>query len=328
MADVERYNYDSERACLVSRRPTVLHSCFMSLVAREIITRIHEIAESDDLASSSFAKNIHGMGSARLDLLGTEQQEGKPKMRRDPDYSFKHYEARWPGVVLELSYPAKRRALPHLADDYLLETNGDIRILVGLDLDTVTKRATISTWQPQFKRNEQGVITEMEAALVRDEEVFRDKYGNANADPEAGLHLDLEDFGPTDLTVDLIAEVPIFVDSARLCLLLAQAEAQQFNMDMRQGGVPYKPKGLRIRKRRREEMESDAEVSGQGVIECDNVAAGHKSAEEKLVERDEKMEDANIASGENLIEKGKAVSVAGAALSTPALQEEGSEEMS
>src|SRR5271163_1007145 len=100
-ADVRRYDYDSERACLVSRRPTVLHSMFMSFVVQEITKRLDDIAENGDVASSTFAQKIHGVGSARIDLLGTEEQEGKPKMRRDPDFSFQHREARWPGVVLE-----------------------------------------------------------------------------------------------------------------------------------------------------------------------------------------------------------------------------------
>ena len=138
MLNARRYDYDSERACLVSRKPTVLHIYFISFVVKEITKRLDDIAKNGDLASSTFAQKIHGMSSARIDLLGTEEQEGKPKMRRDPDYSFHHREARWAGVVLELSYPLKKRALPHLADDYILETYGDIRILVGIYLDVDT----------------------------------------------------------------------------------------------------------------------------------------------------------------------------------------------
>jgi hypothetical protein len=280
----------------------------MSFVVQEITKRLDDIANNGDEASSTFAKKIHGMGSARIDLLGTEEQEGKPKMRRDPDFSFQHCEARWAGVVLEVSYPSKRRTLPHLADDYLLETDGNIRMLVGLDLDTETKKGTISTWQPLFKRNDQGVIVELEAALVRDKEVFRDKYGNANQDPESGLHLDLEDFGPTDLTIDLISEVPIFINSATLCLCLAQAEAAQLNYDEGRNGVPYRPKALKIRKRRREEMESDSEVSGEGVMKSDDVTAWHAATDtENAVSKDEEMDRADIASGNNSNKEEKVV---------------------
>lgn len=287
----------------------MLHSCFMSFVVQEITKRLDEIAENGDLESSTFAKNIHGMGSSRIDLLGTEEQEGKPKMRRDPDFSFQHEEARWPGVVLELSYPSKRRALPHLADDYLLETDGNIRILVGIYLDTETKKGTISTWQPLFKRNDQRVIVELEAALVRDEEVFRDKYGNANPDPESGLHLDLEDFGPTDLTVDLISEVPVIIDSVTLCLLLARAEAAQLNADSCRDGVRYQPRPLIIRKRRREEMESESEVSGEDVMKCDDVAAGDTAAErENVVSTNKEIQSADVASENSSIDEEKSVS--------------------
>jgi hypothetical protein len=295
----------------------MLHNCFVSFVAQEITKKLDEIAMSGDPAASAFAQKICSMGSARIDLLGTEEKEGKPKMRRDPDFSFRHRDGRWAGVVLELSYPSKRRALPHLADDYLLETDGNIRMLVGLDLDTDTKRGTISTWQPNFKRNEQGVIVELEAALVRDAEVFRDKLGNANQDPESGLHLDLEDFGPPDLTVDLIDEVPIFIDSATLCLLLAQAEARQFNMDVGHGGVAYKPKGLKIRKRRREEMDSSNEITGKELIKGNNIAIVE---EENVISKD-------VSSGETSIEQ-KVVSAAEVSSKAPAPQEEGCQDIS
>jgi len=270
----------------------------MSFVVQEITKRLDDIVRSSDLPSSTFAKKIHGMGSSRIDLLGTEEQEDKPKIRRDPDFSFQHSEARWPGVILELSYPSKKKALPYLADDYILETDGNIRMLVGFYLDTETKKGTISTWQPLFKKDEQGVIIELEAALVRDEEVFRDKYGNANMDPESGLHLDLEDFGTIDLTVNLISEVPIFVDSSTLCLCLARAEAAQLNADNHRDGFPYQPRPLKIRKRRREEMESGSEISGRDVMECDDVTAGRTPTErEDVVSRDEEMDNANAVSG-------------------------------
>jgi hypothetical protein len=310
----------------VSRRPTVLHSCFMSFVVQEIAKRLDDIAKNGDLASSTFAQKIRGMGSARIDLLGSEDQEGKPKMRRNPDFSFQHQEARWAGVVLELSHPMKRRAVPHLADDYLLETYGDIRILVGIDLDTDTKRGCISTWQPLFKRNDQGVIIELEAALVRDGEVFRDKYGNANPDPESGLRLDLEDFGPTDLTVDLISKVPVFIDSATLCLCLARAEAFQLNRDEARDGVPYQPRPLKIRKRRREEMESSSEASGDEVMECDDVAAGDTATEKQGVASTDEEIDSAVASRNTSIDEEKVVSRDEEMPSRiPPLLEEGSE---
>jgi hypothetical protein len=311
----------------------VLHNCFISFVAQEIRKKLDEIAAACDRASSDFAQKICSMGSARIDLLGTEGREGEPKMRRDPDFSFTHRDAQWAGVILELSYPLKRNALPHLADDYLLESNGNIRMLVSLDLDTETKRGTISTWQPNFKRNEKGVIVELEAALVRDAEVFRDKYGNPNPDPESGLHLDLEDFGPPDLTIDLMDEVPISIDSATLCLLLAKAEARQLNVDQGRGGIPYKPKGLRIRKRRREEMESDNEVRGQEVIEsrdiageittADDTASGIISGPEILAEaenslsRDDDIDDMNIVSKDTFIEQDQLVSATGLSPTAP-----------
>jgi hypothetical protein len=90
-------------------------------------------------------------------------------IRREPDAAFKHPQAHWPGVVIEVAYSQKERDIPHLADDYILETNGSIRAVVGLNIDYKTKKGTVSMWRPKYTENEQGEI-ELAAA-----EIFKDQ---------------------------------------------------------------------------------------------------------------------------------------------------------
>jgi hypothetical protein len=86
--------------------------------------------------------------------LDLPSEDGGTTIRRQPDATFKHCDAHWPGVVIEVSYSQKTKAIPHLADDYILETNGSVRVVVGLDIDYKTKKGTISMWRPDYVTND------------------------------------------------------------------------------------------------------------------------------------------------------------------------------
>ena len=48
---------------------------------------------------------------------------------------FHHCDAYWLGVIIEVSCSQKRKAVPHLADDYILETDGSVHVVIGLRLE-------------------------------------------------------------------------------------------------------------------------------------------------------------------------------------------------
>lgn len=57
------------------------------------------------------------------------------------DATFQHDDALWPGVVIEVAYSQSSKDIPNLADDYILETNGSVRVVVGLGSITIQKKA-------------------------------------------------------------------------------------------------------------------------------------------------------------------------------------------
>ena len=59
-------------------------------------------------------------------------------------------------VILEISYTQKRRDLARVAQDYILGSGGNIRVVVGIDIDYKDKSATLSIWQPRLQANEAG----------------------------------------------------------------------------------------------------------------------------------------------------------------------------
>jgi hypothetical protein len=70
-----------------------------------------------------------------------------------PDASFKHLKAKHPGVVNEVSCSQKKRDLQRLNDDYILGSDGSMRLVVGIHICHNKKGATMSTWQPRFQIN-------------------------------------------------------------------------------------------------------------------------------------------------------------------------------
>jgi len=76
--------------------------------------------------------------------------------KHSPDASFKHLDAKYPGVVMDVSYSQKRQDLPRLAQDYITRSNGAIKVVVGTDLDYRGKEATLSVWRAQIRVSTAG----------------------------------------------------------------------------------------------------------------------------------------------------------------------------
>ena len=57
-------------------------------------------------------------------------------------------------MVIEVSYSQKRKDLPRLADDYILGSDGNIRLVVGIDIEYRSKCATLSMSRPKRQDND------------------------------------------------------------------------------------------------------------------------------------------------------------------------------
>lgn len=146
--------------------PTPLHEIVCAEVVREINRQLEAIS---DCPEAGFAQKIKPFASSRVEL--PEVINGEERyIIREPDASFGHTKARFPGVVVEICYSQKRRAIRDLVDDYILCTDGSINAVVCLDIEyRRTKKATISVWRPAY-RVENGVEV-FEATPEVDEEV-------------------------------------------------------------------------------------------------------------------------------------------------------------
>jgi hypothetical protein len=77
----------------------------------------------------------------------------------EPDASFWHDNAQYPGVIIEVAYSQNKKRLGRLADNYLIDSDASVRAVVGLDIEYGKKgsrKATISIWRPQLFNTTDG----------------------------------------------------------------------------------------------------------------------------------------------------------------------------
>jgi len=184
-------------------------------------------------------------------------------MKHEPNAMFTHVGARWPGVVIEVSYSQKRKDLRDLADDYILESNGGIGLVIGLDIEyRGSRKATVSTWRLKQTIDEQGE-EQYRASPVIENQIFRDEDGKPNTALGSGLRIELKDFVWGDLSGE--AQGFLEIDSATLCKMLEQAEEIYGMWKRQEGSGPPEIQASRKRRRERtpiEEPDSDDDEWG------------------------------------------------------------------
>jgi hypothetical protein len=216
--------------------PTLLHNTFISKLEKEIEKRLHNLADADPDARA-FIVNIETVsGEVKFPILDQYRQGNN---RHEPDSMFIHEDARWPGVVMEVSYSQKKKSLVDLAENYILGSYGGVNMVVGLDLDyKKSKKATISIWRlKRFTKNdgEEGEVVQtvncqvgfplrLIAALTNTNKPFRDDHGNPVPAPASSLKLALKDFAVRE-RADNVPDISVVIDSETLCELLGKAES-------------------------------------------------------------------------------------------------------
>ena len=88
-------------------------------------------------------RRVESMGTSVISL-------GPGNGRSSPDGSFGHLEASVPAVVIEVSYSQKKKNLKTLARDYIIHTLGDVRLVIGVDIDyRRTRIGVVSVWRAE-----------------------------------------------------------------------------------------------------------------------------------------------------------------------------------
>lgn len=88
-----------------------------------------------------------------------ENASSGKKSRYEPDTSFWHEDARYPGVIIEVAYSQKKRRLHRLAEDCLLDSDANIRLVIGLDIaygEGESRKTTLTKWRTNLLHTPDG----------------------------------------------------------------------------------------------------------------------------------------------------------------------------
>ena len=131
------------------RMPSRVHEILLASIASNIVQQLYLIAEEKSPASE-FAQRIKQSRSS------TVTYSDPAYAINHPDDSFLYLNEEFPNVILEISYSQKRKDVARLADNYILGSDGNICVVVGIDIDYKDKSATLSMWRPQIQVNNAG----------------------------------------------------------------------------------------------------------------------------------------------------------------------------
>jgi hypothetical protein len=224
--------------------PSLLHDVFCAKIAEEVLRQFKHFERVDECAQ--FVKEIDHLATSRL-LIPTEMVDGKQTyIRREPDASFKHRRARYPGVIIEVCYSQKSKEIPRLADEYILDTDGSVNAVIALDVDyTGSKKATLSVWQPEIILVDG--IEELQATAVVEALPFRTDDGLSTG---GGLRIPLKHFATEDITQhNKNLNQDIHITSSQLCEFLLHAENAERMQTLHEGSARQLRPGTRKRRR-------------------------------------------------------------------------------
>ncbi|PVH67721.1 hypothetical protein DL98DRAFT_442935 [Cadophora sp. DSE1049] len=257
----KRCDYFSRSRRFVLRMPTAAQEFFRSSVVLDIQEQFGKLAAGTDDAAE-FARNVRYRGSPRLyfpaDKVagGSGDNDDRAQSHYDthePDAVFKHIDAQWPCIVIEVSSSEKEKELNDLAEDYILGSDGNIPCVVGLNIEyKQSKKATFSVWQPQYIEHDDG-----QECLVSAQTVFRDELGNLSGDK--GLEIQLKVLANKDLINNSPSAITqrIFISPSTLYDFVTRAEADDEKVKEKRGKMsPLKPGAKKLRRQRTQREES------------------------------------------------------------------------
>ena len=182
LANRDSYDYFSKSLKFIIRMPSNLHEAFCGEVVINIFNQLSGIKALNDSAAA-YARNVKFGGSPTLKFPsdkgaedGDNNGDGKWLKKydtHDPDATFYYKNTRWPRIVIEVSNSQKRKALKDLAENYILGSNGNISVVIGLDIEyKISKQATLSVWRSEFKVKPDGQRNLFASQTVVDEVRF------------------------------------------------------------------------------------------------------------------------------------------------------------
>lgn len=136
--------------------PTGVHELFIDKVEDDIRSQLKAIRNGSD-RKALFAQKVQPARSTEICFAASALCS---KSKYEPDASFGHDDAQYPGVIIEVAYSQKKKRLGRLAENYLLDSDASVRVVVGLDIEygkKESRKATLSIWRPRLFETTNGL---------------------------------------------------------------------------------------------------------------------------------------------------------------------------
>jgi hypothetical protein len=153
--------------------PTAVHELFIARIKDAIFSQLKLIRE-DPGDAALFARKVQPAQSTEIYFPAGNVPSIK-QSKYEPDASFWHDDAQYPGVIIEVAYSQKKKSLDRLAEDYLLDSDTSVQVVVGLDIEYGRKdsrKAMLSVWRSRSFHTADGdelrvvkVVDEVTASL-------------------------------------------------------------------------------------------------------------------------------------------------------------------
>ncbi|KAI9764544.1 MAG: hypothetical protein M1840_008370 [Geoglossum simile] len=246
------YNYDPTAELLEIRMPTRTHEILTVRIADEIKRSIHQFSTQCVLPSAlpAFLDVIENLSSS--DIFSPDD----PDHKRCPDASFSHPDDQYPGIVIETSYSQRARNVEKGADEYIMISNGNIKMVICFDVEYRPNNQqvdTVSLWRPMHGQDQEGLFLRTECIL--DREPFRDATTKIPINPNHALTIPLNAFADTATllanSIPLTDHATTIVTISFLTLANHVTAAQEWDIRRRNLAGRIAPTIVGERKRRR-----------------------------------------------------------------------------
>lgn len=150
--DKVRYDYFYFWQQFVLRMPLPAHEIVIRDIDAEIVTQLRA------KTSPPQVKALQSLGSSTYNLP-EDPHRGRDDgyNSHSPDASFGLADEQYPGVVLEVANTQKAKSLEQIADDYIVGSEGHVRVLVAVKFNYArSKKATLSVWKSVVAQNADG----------------------------------------------------------------------------------------------------------------------------------------------------------------------------
>jgi hypothetical protein len=216
---------------MVVRKPPNRHIIFIQRFVELVLAKVTAQARILEQKHPTIAQRLlklRSMSTSDIDLRSDDGKVG----HKSPDVSIGYSDRIYPHAVFEVEYNQDRKALEHLAWDYIMGLSHCIRYVGGstpdylqnqsLSSPSLAHNASVSVWRPLV--GIEGNIKNMDVK----QEIKNQRLGEYNPDHALAV-LDIRDLLDDEMLEDIspgshLAEFEIFITSGEMIGILASAE--------------------------------------------------------------------------------------------------------